>query len=188
MGWRSGTRGSPMVEDKSAFKDLTVLIVDDDAFMCRLVGDLCQSIGFKKIIRTSVPTEVLEILKCNEIDVMVCDLLMQPMDGLNVVRLVRQAPDSPNTMLPIIMLTGCADAAHVTEARDAGVNAFIVKPVSLKVLLSRLTQVLKNPRPFTQTEAYVGPDRRNREEAFEGPDRRAQNAPQGVDEASTAEN
>ena len=58
------------------------------------------------------------------------------------------------------MLTGHAELALVTEARDMGVNEFLAKPVSAKALYARITAAVHHPRPFVRTRAYFGPDRR----------------------------
>jgi DNA-binding response OmpR family regulator len=65
----------------------------------------------------------------------------------------------------------------VLQARDAGVNEFIAKPVSVKTLMQRLVAVIESPRPYVRTEAYFGPCRRRRgAEEHRGPERREQKA------------
>ena len=60
------------------------------------------------------------------------DIAMQPIDGVDFVRLIRHAADSPNPTVPVIMVTGHCTVAKVAEARDAGVNEFMAKPVTAK--------------------------------------------------------
>lgn len=98
---------------------------------------------------------------------------MEPDDGLHLVKWVRTSPDSPDNFLPIIMVTGHTEKARITEARDAGINEFMAKPVSAKALYRRLVSVIEHPRQFVRTKTYFGPDRRRKVEPFEGPDRRA---------------
>ena len=98
---------------------------------------------------------------------------MSPIDGVEFTRLVRNATDSPNPFLPIIMLTGHAERVRVMECRDAGVTEFVVKPVTARAVLDRLNNVIFKPRAFVRTSEYFGPDRRRRQDpAFEGPWRR----------------
>ncbi len=112
----------------------------------------------------------------------IVDFNMSPIDGVEFTRLVRQAADSPNPFLPIIMLTGHAARARVEEARDAGVTEFVVKPVTAKAVLDRINAVVNKARPFIRTQEYFGPDRRRRQDpAFTGPWRR-----QGDGELSAA--
>ncbi len=85
---------------------------------------------------------------------------MKPLDGIDFVKLVRTARDSPNPYVPIIMLSGYTEYRRVVEARDAGVNEFLAKPISAKALYQRFAAIIDNPRPFIRTESYFGPDRR----------------------------
>jgi DNA-binding response OmpR family regulator len=63
----------------------------------------------------------------------------------------------------------------VQQARDAGINEFLAKPVSVKAMLARLTAVIEYPRPFVRTANYFGPCRRRRNsEDYAGPERRSE--------------
>jgi DNA-binding response OmpR family regulator len=73
----------------------------------------------------------------------------------------------------VIMLTGHTSLEHVREARDAGVNEFIAKPVSVKTMMSRLAAVIEQPRSYVRTGSYFGPCRRRRNlHEYQGPERR----------------
>ena len=107
------------------------------------------------------------------IDIIMTDLSMQPLDGIDFVRLLRRSPDSPNQMCPVIMITGHSTMSRVSEARDAGVNEFLTKPLNARGVLERINQVVNHPRPYVKTETYFGPDRRRRNDPnFQGPYRR----------------
>jgi len=61
----------------------------------------------------------------------------------------------------------------VRQARDAGTNEFLAKPVSANAILTRLLAVIEHPRPFVRTKVYFGPCRRRRtRDEYEGPERR----------------
>jgi DNA-binding response OmpR family regulator len=71
------------------------------------------------------------------------------------------------------MLTGHTSLDHVRQARDAGVNEFIAKPVSVKTMMSRLVAVIEHPRPYVRTTGYFGPCRRRSSVAeYQGSERR----------------
>jgi two-component system chemotaxis response regulator CheY len=74
-------------------------------------------------------------------------------------------------------MTGHSEKSRVTEARDAGVTEFVVKPITAKAILVRINAVIFHPRPFVKSEGYFGPDRRRTEARnFKGPLRRATDA------------
>jgi DNA-binding response OmpR family regulator len=87
--------------------------------------------------------------------------------------MLRANPQSPNPFVPVIILTGPTTQEHVRQARDAGANEFIAKPVSVKTMMSRLASVIEHPRPFVRTSQYFGPCRRRRQDEHQGPERRA---------------
>jgi FixJ family two-component response regulator len=102
---------------------------------------------------------------------------MQPLDGIDFVRLLRNSPDSPNQLAPVIMVTGHSTFARVNEARDAGVSEFLAKPLTARAVIERLHQAIEHPRPFVRSDDYFGPDRRRRSaEAYKGPWRRSTDA------------
>lgn len=105
-------------------------------------------------------------------DLVLLDWDMQPVNGLEFLRRVRHDPKSPNPYLPIVMVTGFADRAHVFGAREAGVNEYIVKLLSAKALLDRIQAVIERPRRFVRIGEFFGPDRRRKEKLFLGPDKR----------------
>ena len=69
--------------------------------------------------------------------------------------------------------------ARVQEARNAGVNEFLAKPLTARGVVERINQIVEHPRPYVKTEAYFGPDRRRRSDPnFQGPFRREGDKPQ----------
>jgi CheY-like chemotaxis protein len=152
---------------------LKILLVDDNHHMRVLLGEILRAIGVKHIFEASDGAAALQMMKNNQVDIIMTDLSMQPLDGIDFTRLIRRSKDSPNQMCPIIMITGHSTLQRVHEARDAGVNEFLAKPLTAKGVIERLAQVIDNPRPFVRTRDYFGPDRRRRADPnFQGPWRR----------------
>ena len=110
------------------------------------------------------------------VDVAFVDYNLGFMDGLDFVRMIRTAPDTPNPYLPIVMLTAYSETHRVMQARDAGVTEFCVKPVTAIEVYRKMVEVIDHPRPFVRTGNFFGPDRRRRsedEEPYKGPERRS---------------
>lgn len=153
---------------------LNVLVVEDNANFRRLLRTILNTINVRDIMETEDGSSALELLRTYPADLVLLDWKMTPMDGLTFMRVLRNAPDSPNPALPVIMVSGYTDATLVTAARDAGVNEFLAKPISAKSLLSRLVAVVDTPRPFVKSTTYFGPDRRRKQVPLKGPERRNQ--------------
>ncbi len=153
---------------------LRILLVDDNHHMRVLLTEILRAIGVKHVYEANDGAEALQVMRSNPIDIIMSDLAMQPLDGIDFVRLLRNSPDSPNPMAPVIMITGHSTHRRVQEARDVGVNEFLSKPVTARGVLERIAQVVDNPRAFVRTPAYFGPDRRRRADPnYTGPKRRA---------------
>lgn len=156
---------------------LKILVVDDNHYMRVLLTEILRAIGVLHIYEANDGAEGLQMMRDHEIDVVMTDLSMQPLDGIDFVRLLRNSPDSPNQMTPVIMVTGHSTYSRITEARDAGVNEFLAKPLTARGVIERLHQLVEHPRPFVRSDDYFGPDRRRRNDpTFRGPWRRADEA------------
>jgi len=145
---------------EAALGGLKVLIVDDNEHMRAIVSTILKGIGILDVREASDGSEGLEALRKWPADLAIVDFRMEPMDGVDFTRLVRNAEDSVNPFLPIIMMTGFADRPRVEEARDSGITELIVKPVTSRAIIDRLNAVVYRPRPFVRTADYFGPQRR----------------------------
>jgi two-component system chemotaxis response regulator CheY len=153
---------------------LKFLIVDDQSFTREIVSTVLKSAGVARIDYASEGAGALDRLRRSMPDIVITDQLMTGMDGIDLIRLIRGSPDSPNPYLPIIMLTGRTEEAFVAEARDAGVTEFASKPITAANLLSRINSCIMRPRPFIRKEGYFGPCRRRRANPdYKGAKRRA---------------
>jgi two-component system chemotaxis response regulator CheY len=157
----------------SALQHLKVLIVEDNQYMRSLLRSLLNSVGIREIVEANNGATALTVLREKKCDLVLSDMAMKPMDGLEFSRAVRTAENSSNPFLPIIMITGHTEKHQVEAARDAGVTEFLVKPITAQSLFSRIAEIVERPRPFVRCEAYFGPDRRRRAvENYAGPWRR----------------
>lgn len=156
------------------FDRIHLLIVEDNLFMRNLYSAILRAMEFEQIQMAADGSEAFELMRDFPPDIIITDAAMQPLDGFDFVHLVRTAADSPNPLVPIIMVTGYHNRASVERARDVGVNEYLAKPVTPAGLYSRINQVISKPRAFVRTPSYFGPNRRRRNSPnFTGPYRRA---------------
>ncbi len=172
-------------------ESLRIMVVDDNIHMRKLLRTVLQAFGVSLIRECTDGSQALGELKSFAADILLTDWLMAPLDGINLARMVRSAGGSPNRHLPIIMVTGYASRDNVGEARDAGVDEFVAKPISARSLLERLLEVIERPRPYVESEQYFGPDRRRRKLLVENERRKSTPAagddPVLVDDAGSQE-
>ena len=156
------------------FERLKILVVDDNAHMRKLVAAILRAFGVLDIYEAADGERAWTLLREAQPDVIVLDWMLEGMSGLDFTIKLRTSAETPNPFVPIIMLTGHTHIDRVRQARDAGVNEFLAKPVSVNALLSRLISVIEHPRPYVRTKSYFGPCRRRRiADQYGGPERRA---------------
>jgi len=157
----------------SGFESLKVLIVEDNQHMRALLRGLLNSLGIREVQEAAHGGAGLDILREKKCDLVLSDLAMKPMDGLEFARELRTSDKSPNPFIPIIMITGHTERHRVEAARDAGVTEFLAKPITAQSLFTRLAEIVERPRAFVRCEGYFGPDRRRKNlDSFGGPWRR----------------
>jgi two-component system chemotaxis response regulator CheY len=139
------------------FGTISVLIVDDDHHMRKVVRTMLMAIGVKRIHEAGDGPSGLEVIRQQSPDVVLVDWEMPGMDGPQFVTHVRQPGAFPMPDVPIIMLTGHGDRWRVVEAARVGVHEYLLKPVSTKSLMDRIAAVLLRPRQIVQMDGYYGP-------------------------------
>ncbi|NQU61130.1 MAG: response regulator [Rhodospirillales bacterium] len=143
-------------------KNVRTLIVDDQDFIRSLLRHILGVLGCQQITDAESGAQAWAIIRDNPPDLLIADWEMGDMDGLELVKKIRNDPASPDRFMPIIMITAHSERPRIITARDAGVNEFVMKPVSAKTLFSRLNAVIEHPRRFVRTGEYFGPDRRRK--------------------------
>ena len=152
-------------------KNVKFLIVDDNAFMRAIIRQALAALHADQVREAADGEEALRLMESYVPDIVILDWEMKPMDGLEFTVRVRLSKDSPNVFTPIIMVSGHFERRRVVAARNAGVNEFVVKPISAKSLFDRIEAVIERPRPFVRLKRYFGPDRR-RKKVEDGEDER----------------
>lgn len=155
------------------YSSLKILLIEDNQHMRSIVTAILGGSGIRHVREARDGVEALSILRQYPADIALVDFNMEPLDGVEFTRMLRNAPDSTNPYLPVVMITGHSERSRVVQARDAGVNEFVVKPLTARALLGRLNSVIMRPRPFIRCKSYFGPDRRRiNDMAYSGPMRR----------------
>ncbi len=145
------------------FEDLKVLAIDDQEYMLSLLTSILRGIGIRHVEVHADAVAGFAALGAFDASLILTDWEMKPVDGLQFIRRVRTGKDSPNRYVPIVMVTCHNHVDRVMQARNAGANDFLVKPVSAKSVYLRIRSTMEQPRPFVRSETYFGPDRRRRE-------------------------
>jgi two-component system chemotaxis response regulator CheY len=123
-----------------AYKDLTVLIVDDFVTMRRIVRKILRDLNFENILEAEDGSAAVEILKTTKVDLIVSDWNMPRMTGLELLKHVRGEAGLKDT--PFLMVTAEAQKENIVEAVKARVSNYIVKPFTAATLEEKLTKIV----------------------------------------------
>lgn len=147
-----------MLEPKALPK---VLVVDDNAANRALVQATLEDEGYAVFLASS-GEEALSLFEAHDPDCLLLDVRMPGMDGLTLCRRVRALPRGAD--VPVVFLTALRDVDTFDEARAAGGDDFLTKPVRPAELLVRVEAALKLRRLTDENRAYVETVRRHRDE------------------------
>ena len=125
----------------------TIIVADDEASMLQFI---CKSFReHYNVIQCTNGEEVLDVLKKTEVNLIITDLRMPKVDGLELCRLIKT--DFDYSHIPVIILTAQDDAATTIKAMEIGADSFVSKPFSVKQLLATVKNVLSKTEQMQKT-------------------------------------
>ena len=122
--------------------DITVLVVDDESRMRKLIRDFLAQKGYS-ILEAQDGEEALKVFEenKNKIGILLLDVMMPKLDGWSVLRQIRQTSN-----VPIIMLTARGEEQDELFGFELGVDEYISKPFSPKILVARVEAIIKRSK------------------------------------------
>ena len=119
--------------------DITILVVDDESRMRKLIKDFLKVKGYE-ILEAADGEEALKVFEEQEhkINLILLDVMMPKQDGWSVLRQIRQVSN-----VPIVMLTARGEEQDELFGFELGVDEYITKPFSPKILVARVEAILK---------------------------------------------
>jgi DNA-binding response OmpR family regulator len=130
----------------------TILVIDDQRELADLVRRALERERFEVLIATSGESG-LRVAREHSIDLVVLDLTMPDLDGLDVCRQLRADPR--RSTLPIIVLSARASAADRALGLEVGADDYVIKPFEARELVARVRAVLRRAKPATQTPSLI---------------------------------
>jgi DNA-binding response OmpR family regulator len=118
-------------------KPTCIALADDDARMVRLVRSNLEKIGFRVVTATDGPATI-ELVEAEDPDLLVLDVMMPGMDGVEVLRRLREF-----TWFPVIILSGRDEETDIVRGLEAGADDYVTKPFAPRELLARIRAVLR---------------------------------------------
>jgi DNA-binding response OmpR family regulator len=138
---RSFEATSKPAEPDISASDLTVMIVDDEDAIARLLYEFIATRGLKAIIHNDPVNALRDIMaRDGDIDLMITDQTMPNMLGTELIRKTREM----NYSFPILLCTGFSETVDQPYAKKVGADAFLFKPIDIEILDNALSSLLHN--------------------------------------------
>ena len=134
--------------------DITILVVDDESRMRKLIKDFLTQKNYT-ILEAEDGEQALKVYQENKekINIILLDVMMPKLDGWSVLRQIRQESKS----IPIVMLTARAEEQDELFGFELGVDEYISKPFSPKILVARVEAILRRSTPVKkENKSYDG--------------------------------
>ena len=129
---------------------LKILVVDDESRMRKLIKDFLVKSGYEVLEAEDGEKAVDVFLSVKDIALIILDVMMPKMDGWEVCREIRK-----NSKVPMIMLTAKSSEADELKGFELGVDEYISKPFSPKILVARVEAVLRRSNSIVQDEVLI---------------------------------
>jgi response regulator RpfG family c-di-GMP phosphodiesterase len=129
------TKGEPMENSDSIHSEM-ILVVDDDEGICNVLQAGIQMAGYQCFIAQS-PASALDLLEKNSVDVVVADIQMPEMSGIELAQIVKRRYTSD-----VIIMTGFIEDFNYEDIVEQGASDFLQKPVRIAEFVARLKRVL----------------------------------------------
>ena len=129
-----------------------ILVVDDEKHIVRLVEVNLRRAGYD-VLKAYDGKEALEVVKNDQPDMVILDVMMPQMDGFEVLKHLRANPET--TELPVIMLTAKAQDADVFKGWQSGVDSYLTKPFSPMELLTFVKRIFASSEEGPEEQGPV---------------------------------
>ncbi len=117
-----------------------VLLVDNDMQARKILRSILQELKFQEVIETRDKTQALKILSEEKVDLILAELNLPRGEGLKLLEKIRSQPKTKN--IPYIIITGETDQNKISQAVQAKVTHYLVKPITPKVLFEKIKDSL----------------------------------------------
>ena len=137
--------GRPVIGDTAKMKieDAKVLLVDDDKVMRMFVGNLLARLGVRQVSEAADGHAGLECINNSAPDVVLSDIHMAPLDGIEFVKKLRIHPVSGLRNIPVLFMSADGQPATLNDTALLGNTSYMAKPPALELLRVKLERALK---------------------------------------------
>ena len=146
--------------EKLNFELVDVLLVDTDLNTRQNIRNILYDTGFRKLRFGRRLTELRDALTVSMPDLLISETEFSDGDFCELVHAIRHHEIGTNPFLPVIALTSNPTPEMVKRVIECGADALLAKPLSAAQVMERISDLIRERKPFVVTSDYIGPDRR----------------------------
>lgn len=129
--------------------DKTILVVDDEVDLLEMVQSIFERAGFTNILTAASGKEAIKVWEERHPDLIILDIMMPGMDGLSVLKEIRETSN-----IPVLLLTARGEAEDRVTGFESGADDYLIKPFHPKELLLRVQVILNRAYPQKERKIY----------------------------------
>ncbi len=142
----------------------SILMLEANGMGMDILVQIVTGLGAKALHRCNTVEDAQEVVRHNNVDLIIADALSPAGEGYEFVSWLRTQGGEPNSFVPVVVTAAHTPVSMVEKARDCGAHYIVKKPLTPVVMLERILWIARESRPFIECDAYVGPDRRHKNE------------------------
>jgi two-component system chemotaxis response regulator CheY len=142
--------------DQQNLAGVRFLTLDDDPNMRSIIRSVLSQCGCREIMQAGDGRVALKLFGAHPIDLVICDWMMEPMNGLQFLTELRKF--SKGAQVPVMMLTGNSEPADALSAQHLNIAAWLIKPIAPKEMIARISSVLSLPTQLFSIEDDLNVD------------------------------
>jgi CheY-like chemotaxis protein len=119
----------------------TVLIIEDEEDAAELFAEMMRVSGFR-VLKTSSSTPAISLMTAEKPDVVILDIMMPEISGLDILRQMRREPELAN--IPVVVVSAKSMPADIKNGMEAGASTYLTKPVGFLDLKEAVERALAN--------------------------------------------
>jgi len=127
-----------------------IMVVDDDQDLAEMLGIVLTGAGFE-VDLVNAGDQVMTIFNSHEPDLVLLDVMLPGLSGIEVCKIIRE-----KSMVPIVMLTAKGDSYDVVKGLEAGADDYVVKPFNPSELVARIKVRLRRSNTESSTTLHIG--------------------------------
>jgi CheY-like chemotaxis protein len=137
--------------------NIKVLVVDDQLLVRTLIGQVLRNFGMKpeSVFQATDGNNALHVLAVRHVDIILCDMQMAPVNGMDLLKTIRCARTPNPANLPFVFLSGHPERNNILLASKLHADGFVIKPPKPSDLEKNLLAALERPRPAVDPFSYL---------------------------------